>query len=188
MRTRAHWGRAPGTAPADPTEPLSIVPGMGLAEEEPDGRLAGRPAMPAPLAEAAALARKHPLETVCVLLIGVGGLIFPFPLWLIGGLVALRSRRWDTRDKRLALLGPPLFAVACVLILGADRERQLFPGGRARPASVRPAAAGGLPAVRRIPGLAAAARPARPEGPAVAAAPLTEARDPATRAGSLGAQ
>jgi hypothetical protein len=99
---------------------------MGLAEEEPDGRLAGRPAMPAPLAEAAALARKHPLEIVCVVLIGVGGLIFPFPLWLIGGLAALRSRRWDARDKRVALLGPPLFAVACVLLLGVTGNGSYF--------------------------------------------------------------
>ena len=116
MRARGHW-RWPAESPAAP-QPPSIVRGMGLAEEEPDGRLAGRPAMPAPLAEAAALARKHPLETVCVLLIGVGGLIFPFPMWLVGGLVALRSRRLDGRDKRLALLGPPLFAVVCLLILG----------------------------------------------------------------------
>ncbi len=116
----------PGNVPAAPAERPSIVPGMGLAEEEPDGRLAGRPAMPAPLAEAAALARKNPLETVCVLLIGVGGLIFPFPMWLVGGLVALRSRHLDSRDKRLALLGPPLFAVVCLLILGAAGNGSYF--------------------------------------------------------------
>jgi hypothetical protein len=57
---------------------------------------------------------------VAVLVLGVGGALYPFPLWLIGGVISLRSRHWDKRDKWLALLGPPGFAVICLLLLGAS--------------------------------------------------------------------
>jgi hypothetical protein len=110
----------PGVTPPDGTKPLSIVPGMETpvpAEEEPPGRRFGPPI---PLTEAWLLAKKNPLEAVAVLVLGVGGLLYPFPLWLIGGLISLRSRHWDKRDKWLALLGPPGFAVICLLLLGAS--------------------------------------------------------------------
>ena len=64
-----------------------------------------------------ALVRSHPLETVAVLLLGVGGLILPF-LWIPGALVALASRVWDARDKWLALLGTPLFLLVALLMAG----------------------------------------------------------------------
>ena len=82
------------------------------------------------------------------MLLGVGGLILPFPFWLIGGLVALRSRRWDARDKWVALAGPPLVAVACVLIRAVTVNGQ-FPAFYHAAASLRAGHPGGLPAVRR---------------------------------------
>jgi hypothetical protein len=78
------------------------------------------------LAEAWALARKHPLEAVAVILLGVGGLILPFPFWLIGGLVALRSRRWDARDKWIALAGPPLVTFLVLLIRAVTSQGNFF--------------------------------------------------------------
>ena len=60
----------------------------------------------------AAAARRYPLEATAIILLGPGGLILPFPCWLIGALVALRSRIWDRRDKWAAFLGPLLFALA----------------------------------------------------------------------------
>ena len=120
---------APGAAAPAPgqTKPISIVPGMdqpGEAEEPPPSRW--RSPATAPLAEAWALARKHPLEAVSVVLLGVGGLILPFPFWLIGGLVALRSRRWDARDKWMALAGPPLFTLAVLLIRAGTSQGNFF--------------------------------------------------------------
>ena len=44
---------------------------------------------------AARLARRYPLESIAVVLLGVGGLIFPFPFWLLGGLLAIWSRVWQ---------------------------------------------------------------------------------------------
>jgi hypothetical protein len=102
----------------------------GEPEDHPvsGGRsLAGwRSPVVAVLAEAWALARKHPLEAVAVVLLGLGGLILPFPFWLIGGLVALRSRRWDARDKWVALAGPPLVAFVVVLIRAVTSQANFF--------------------------------------------------------------
>ncbi len=126
-------GQAPGwlrprAAPAagEPT-PASIVPGMGQpgqADEPPPARW--RPLAAAPLAEAWALARKHPLEAVSIVLLGLGGLILPFPFWPIGWLVSIKSRRWDARDKWMALAGPPLFTLAVLVIRAATSPGNFF--------------------------------------------------------------
>jgi hypothetical protein len=121
------WMRPRPAPPPGETKPLSIVPGMGQPTEADEPALAPRrsPAV-APLAEAWALARKHPLEAVAVVLLGVGGLILPFPFWLIGGLVALKSRRWDARDKWMALAGPPLVTLAVLIIRAATSPGNFF--------------------------------------------------------------
>jgi len=132
--------RRPGAPPAEPPPagssppgsppPGSPPPGPPLPVQAPD--LAGGP--PSPVAPAPprpslqALARSHPLETIAVLLLGVGGLILP-PLWLAGGLVAAVSRIWDARDKWLALLGPPLFVLAGLLLAGLAGGHHGFLGG-----------------------------------------------------------
>ncbi len=126
------------------------------------------------LAEAWALARKHPLEAVAVILLGLGGLILPFPFWLIGGLVALRSRRWDARDKWIALAGPPLVTFVVLLIRAVTSAGQfllrLLPRRRARRRGEYP---GRLRAVRGLPYLATAARPPAAHASPLAAPPLT---------------
>lgn len=121
------WMRPrPAPAPGE-TEPLSIVPGMGQpAEGDEPAPAPRRSPAAAPLAEAWALARKHPLEAVAVSLLGIGGLILPFPFWLIGGLVALKSRRWDARDKWMALAGPPLITLAVLIIRAATSPGNFF--------------------------------------------------------------
>jgi hypothetical protein len=64
------------------------------------------------LARARQLARDHLLETIAILLLGLGGLILPFPFWPIGAIVGLFSRLWDLKDKSLAITGPLLVALA----------------------------------------------------------------------------
>jgi hypothetical protein len=58
------------------------------------------------------LARENILEAVAILLLGLGGLILPFPFWPIGAIVALFSRLWDIKDKSLAITGPLLVTLA----------------------------------------------------------------------------
>ena len=68
------------------------------------------------------MARRSPLETIAILLLGVGGFLYPFPFWLLGGLLALWSRIWNSQDKWIALAGPLAIAfvgtVVTALIIG----------------------------------------------------------------------
>ena len=73
---------------------------------------------------AARLARRYPLESVAVVLLGIGGLILPFPFWLLGGLLAIWSRLWNARDKWVALAGPPGIALVGMVVTA------LIVGGR----------------------------------------------------------
>jgi hypothetical protein len=51
--------------------------------------------------------RRSPLEASAVVLLGLGGVIYP-PVWLAGAALALASRLWDYRDKWLGLALPLL--------------------------------------------------------------------------------
>jgi hypothetical protein len=65
----------------------------------------------------------HKLETVAVLLLGVGGAVFP-PVWLLGVLTALPSRKWDLRDKWVGLVAPVLLMIistVLIVILGGKQ-------------------------------------------------------------------
>jgi hypothetical protein len=54
--------------------------------------------------------RRNPLEASAVVLLGLGGVIFP-PVWLLGATVALASRIWDYRDKWIGLVLPLVLAL-----------------------------------------------------------------------------
>ena len=62
------------------------------------------------------LAREHVLESVAILLLGLGGLILPFPFWPIGAIAAMFSRLWDIKDKSIAVTGPMLVTLALSVI------------------------------------------------------------------------
>jgi hypothetical protein len=57
--------------------------------------------------------RRNKLEATAVVLLGIGGAIFP-PVWLAGAAVALASRLWDLRDKWLGLAVPILLTVIAI--------------------------------------------------------------------------
>ncbi|MGO9078244.1 MAG: hypothetical protein ACLQDY_04280 [Streptosporangiaceae bacterium] len=65
---------------------------------------------------AAATAREHPLEAGAVVLLGLGGLIFP-PVWLFGVMLALGSKAWDLRDKWAGLAGPVVMVIIGTWVL-----------------------------------------------------------------------
>jgi hypothetical protein len=62
------------------------------------------------LAATAVWYRQRPLEASAVVLLGLGGGIYP-PVWLLGAAVALASRVWDGTDKWLGLALPPLLTI-----------------------------------------------------------------------------
>ena len=74
-------------------------------------------------ANAGRLARDNVLESVAILLLGLGGLILPFPFWPIGAVVAMFSRLWDIKDKTLAVVGPLLVTLVAAVLTA------LFMGG-----------------------------------------------------------
>ena len=72
------------------------------------------------------LAREHVRETVAILLLGLGGLILPYPFWPIGADAAMFSRLRDVKDKLLAFAGPLLVTLAISVLVA------LFVGGHGR--------------------------------------------------------
>jgi hypothetical protein len=58
------------------------------------------------------LFRHRPVEVGAIVLLGLGGLLLPIPLWAFGAVTAVLSRTWRTQEKVTGLLVPPLAAVA----------------------------------------------------------------------------
>jgi len=81
---------------------------------------------------AADTGRQHRAEAVSVALLALGGLIIPFPLWvvgfllwLIGALIAVFSGVWSLPDKWLGVIGPLALVIvgtATIVTLGGTRS------------------------------------------------------------------
>jgi hypothetical protein len=119
---RTAGARRGGGRPAGPPDGLDDQP-AGTTGTEPDveprpgweflataGAAAGRAAQ-----VVVGFARRHPLEAVAVVLLGLGGLIYP-PVWLMGALVAMLSKVWDIRDKWIGM-GLPVFLVIVGIVI-----------------------------------------------------------------------
>jgi hypothetical protein len=148
---RSGWKQAGGTAGQ------LGDPGAGAAGSQP--RVAGRASRSLGSVSTAggrlarslgAAAWRHPLEATAVVLLGLGGLIFP-PVWLLGAAVALVSKVWDFRDKWIGLAIPIFLVIAGMgadITLGGShatllayfREAWLFGGRLSRLAAVLGAA------------------------------------------------
>jgi len=59
----------------------------------------------------ASRARRQPLEATAVVVLGLGGLIYP-PVWLVGAGLTMLSRVWDIRDKWVGLALPVFLVIA----------------------------------------------------------------------------
>jgi hypothetical protein len=109
--TKRRGTGAPGAVPGDagqtgPIERLiGQVPGLrGMEGAETFTANTGR------------LARENVMESVAILLLGLGGLILPFPFWPIGAIAAMFSRLWDIKDKSIAVTGPLLVTLVLSVI------------------------------------------------------------------------
>jgi len=118
---------APAAALPAAALPTAALPVAELADDRAvTWELALPAALPVPrvrqvLVRAVAWSRKHKLEATAVVLLGLGGAIFP-PVWLLGVVIALTSRLWDSRDKWVGLGLPvalTVIATAVALILGS---------------------------------------------------------------------
>jgi hypothetical protein len=119
LRPGSRWARP---APAGPAGPAG-VPGTGRDDgQAPAGgwdAAGGEPAAAGPgwLGGLLALVRRHPLECVAIVLIGLGGLIDPWPLWPVGALAMLAAPLWGVRDKLAAVAIPLGFALVGAITL-----------------------------------------------------------------------
>lgn len=100
---------ADAAAAMPPAEPVSIETASGTWP--PAGPADSRRARAAAvLVRLASWARRNKVEATAVVLLGIGGAIFP-PVWLAGAAVALASRLWALRDKWLGLAVPVVLTV-----------------------------------------------------------------------------
>ncbi len=121
----------PGSRPAWPSSAALRPDGLpqpepGLFELPASHSVSRRiAATSAPLISSAVkLARGHPTEALALVLLGLGGAIFP-PVWLLGVIAALASKAWDYRDKWIGLAGPVLLLIVGTVAgisLGASRS------------------------------------------------------------------
>jgi hypothetical protein len=112
---RSSGPRSGGLRSADePGAGHQDVPPLGELPSGATGKADGRHGVSGneTLAATRQLARDHLLETIAILLLGLGGLILPYVFWPAGAIVALFSRLWDLKDKSLAITGPLLVTLA----------------------------------------------------------------------------
>ncbi|HET7012441.1 MAG TPA: hypothetical protein VFI65_00920 [Streptosporangiaceae bacterium] len=67
---------------------------------------------------------QNKVEILAIVLLGIGGAIYP-PIWFIGALVALPSKKWDIKDKFLGVTFPVVVVVVgtvLVLVLGGQHS------------------------------------------------------------------
>jgi hypothetical protein len=133
----ADAGRAGSAAPSGGDTPAGGIPLPPGEVNTVRGLMAALGSGAARLAvDTARLARQYPLESAAVTLLAIGGLILPFPYWLFGGLLggilAIRSRIWNARDKWVAIVGP------AVVVLVGTVLAALITGGRGHAATAYP--------------------------------------------------
>ncbi|HUC57264.1 MAG TPA: hypothetical protein VMA95_07675 [Streptosporangiaceae bacterium] len=111
------------------TSPIVLTGGPGGADSSERQRIAAASAVGTGylmkvMTGFGKLARQNPVEIIAVLLLGLGGVLYP-PVWLIGFLIALPSRKWDVRDKFLGLMLPlilVIFGTVLVLAFGGQHS------------------------------------------------------------------
>ncbi len=105
---RAPADKRPGMAPPGIAPPGTAPPGGPPARVVPQFAL-----------DPMSVIRKFPREMLALVLLGLGGLLFPFPLWFAGAAIGLTSRVWSRSDKLTGLGGPLVITVVTVGIIGA---------------------------------------------------------------------
>jgi hypothetical protein len=112
--------RPPGSA--RPANSARGAPGQQARRANANGTGAG--VLSGSLLALLAIARRNKVEVLAVGLLGIGGAIFP-PIWLLGALVALPSKKWDTRDKFLGITVPVLVVIVgtvLVIVFGGQHN------------------------------------------------------------------
>jgi hypothetical protein len=108
-------------AEPDPRDPPAD-PDFAAGQSDPAGPGRVRMWLADIASRALAGSRRSPMEATAVILLGLGGLIYP-PVWLLGACIALASKVWDYRDKWAGLggaLAVMIIGTAACLALGTS--------------------------------------------------------------------
>ncbi len=73
------------------------------------------------------LSRQRVLEVSALILLGLGGLFLPFPLWVFGAVLAMASPRWSYWDKWVGLATPVLVVLLAVAVAGGSQASGTAP-------------------------------------------------------------
>jgi len=103
-------GQQSGPEPGSADELADGTPVPAAADSRSDRTAWVRSSIGAILRQGSVLARRQPLEATAIVLLGLGGLIYP-PIWLVGAVVALPSRLWDRKDKWFGLAAPVIVTI-----------------------------------------------------------------------------
>jgi hypothetical protein len=97
--------------PTDTTTDTTAASETGTGDEPEQAGRAGMATRPIRLLRSlASRAWQQPLEATAIILLGLGGAIFP-PVFVLGALVALGSKLWHYRDKWVGLVLPPVLTI-----------------------------------------------------------------------------
>lgn len=88
---------------------------------QPGGGLVAEGFNPVSGAEAMEILRTHRRESMALLLIGVGGLLFPYVFWPVGAFLVLGSAVWLGREKWIGLGAPVAITALAVISTGSSR-------------------------------------------------------------------
>ena len=66
-------------------------------------------------------------EALAIILLGLGGVVLPFPVWLVGAVIALTSWAWSRPEKFVGVVCPLVVTVAGIGIIGALNRNPSMP-------------------------------------------------------------
>jgi hypothetical protein len=115
-----------GRAPDGAVAPGAAAKGAAVPGTAKRGDAAARPAAPLAI-DPIAVVRAFARETLAVLLLGLGGLLLPIPLWPIGAAIGMTSRVWRAVDKFTGIAGPLIITVGGVGVIGALNKNPSIP-------------------------------------------------------------
>jgi hypothetical protein len=119
-------GSGSGPTVAQPHAPGRPAPVGGHYGPVPVGGAPVR-AVPEVAFDPISVVGRFPREMLSLVLLGLGGLLLLFPLWLIGTVISLTSRVWSTRDKFVGIVGALMITVAGIGVIGALNKNPSIP-------------------------------------------------------------
>ncbi len=86
----------------------------------------GRPEPPTAF-DLTSVVLRYRREVLALTLLGPGGVLLPFPLWLVGAAIGLTCWAWSRAEKLIGLAGPVIVSAAGIGVIGALNKNPSIP-------------------------------------------------------------